>query len=36
MDGDWLSGLIFTALTLVALLAISWALGAIVISMFFG
>jgi len=36
MDGDWASGLIFTAVTLVALVAISWVLGALVIRMFFG
>jgi len=36
MDGDWLKGLIFTALTIGALIAISWALGAVVIHMFFG
>ena len=36
MDGDWLSGLIFTAVTIVALVGTSWALGAIVIRMFFG
>jgi hypothetical protein len=36
MDGDWLKGLIFTALTIAALVAISWALGAVAIHMFFG
>jgi hypothetical protein len=36
MDGDWVRGLIFAAVTIVALLAISWVLGDIVIRMFFG
>jgi hypothetical protein len=36
MDGDWVRGLIFAALTIVALVAISWVLGALVIRMFFG
>jgi hypothetical protein len=33
---NWLSGSIFAAVTVVALVAISWVLGAIVIRMFFG
>jgi hypothetical protein len=36
MDGDWVRGLIFTVVTIVALVAISWVLGAVVIHMFFG
>ena len=31
MDGDWVRGLIFAAVTIVALVAISWVLGAVVI-----
>jgi len=36
MDGDWVRGLIFAAAIIVALVAISWVLGAVVIRMFFG
>jgi hypothetical protein len=36
MDGDWVRGLILSAVTIVALVAISWVLGALVIRMFFG
>jgi len=35
MDRDWFSGLILTTVTLVALIGISWVLGAVVIHMFF-
>jgi hypothetical protein len=36
MNGDWVRGLIFAAVTIVALVAISWVLGAVVIHLFFG